>query len=123
MCLKRCLVKVAIYKQRVRSWDEAQWHQFWSLNLKPLLALWPCPPLASFALKNSQLYNLHSIMMNVLCYPLMVAAIGNPRYWIGIGASLGAQEILGLILNYGKLPKSLRNDLWTLITHPVYRVI
>ncbi len=53
----------------------------------------------------------------------MAAAADNPRYWMMLGGSMLVQELLYLSFNYAKLPKELRNSLWTVLSHPLYRFI
>ena len=106
-----------LYEQRVRSWNEAQFKHFGGLNIKPFFTIWPNSNWVKLALKNSQLYNIHSQLMYIIRYPVMAAAADNPNYWIMLGASFVIQELICLGFNYGKLPTELRNSLWTVITN------
>ncbi len=112
-----------LYQQRVRSWQEAQFKHFWTLNLKPLFTVWPSTFLSILSVKNSQMYNLHSQFMHVLRVPIMIAAADNSSYWYMFAISLAVQEVTGLVFNYGKLPVHLRNDFITVITHPLYKLV
>lgn len=111
------------YQQRVRVWNSAQYQQFWNFVLSPLLTIWPRNFTGALALKNSQLYNLHVQITNIIRFPILGILSDNPKYWMLLGASILLQEFVVMLFNYGKLPANWRSDFWIVLTHPCYKFI
>lgn len=115
-----------LWYQRVRSWSVTQFTNFWELGLKPLLTVWERPgrgKLSLLLVKESQLYNVYTQVVHIVRFPLMFWAGKNVKYWWLLSTSIAIQGFTTLAFNYLKLPRHLRNDLFSTISYPIYKGI
>lgn len=115
-----------LWFQRVRSWNVALFTNFWHLIAKPLTTIWRRHNRGLWSLlvlKEDQFYHFYTLLIHILRVPIFLIAGGNPEYWLALGILISIQLTVALAFNYLKLPAEQRQDLFTVVSFPLYKTL